>query len=141
MITVTVTVTTEEQADTVRAVAASFRGEPWQWKDSDPRTRPILPTGYRPIPRPLPAEPDLTECPPASMMPWNQPEPFVVPWTRETFPELPLQVVDKNTGNRKVVLAIYTAGITLPDAIMLPYDYLLKHYTLRDGSICGEVKP
>ena len=68
----------------------------------------------------------------------RKPRPRYIPWTRETCPPLPFEVVVKSTGNRAAVLIASAEYVRFGgfDA-SVGYDQLLKDYTLRDGSPCG----
>lgn len=64
--------------------------------------------------------------------------PKVVPWTFETAPQLPIEIVSKDKSLREVVVAVCRHGAWVgATTTVRGYDHLLSEYTLADGSPCG----
>lgn len=63
-------------------------------------------------------------------------QPVVVPYTRDTLPELPFEVRHTTTGDRHSVRDAYQDFLAVGD-MRIGYDSLRLNFTRRDGSPCG----
>lgn len=70
----------------------------------------------------------------------EKPEKKVIPWTLETCPTLPFEVVDKDSGSGYTVVERHAEGYRKNnDQNQKPWPWyvLLENYKLRNGSPCG----
>jgi hypothetical protein len=68
------------------------------------------------------------------------PAPEVIPWTRETLPPLPVEVIQRSTGDRFLIMTATKSDVYVLNLTWMAYSYLNKNFTRPDGSACGEVK-
>ena len=70
-----------------------------------------------------------------------KPEPKLIPWTRETCPPLPFEVVSKFDGSRCAVVGADATTLRV-SAHLRTYDQVFRDFTLPNRQPCGtEVKP
>lgn len=68
------------------------------------------------------------------------PTPEVIPWTRETLPPLPVEVVMASSKNRYIIVAAHEEYVSMGGYGSFGYSELLERCTRPGNSPCGEVK-